>query len=135
MELGWGMFLSTTVVIIGWIATHYFNLSREIRSKQRETTVKFLIEAYQKLVFLSYDFKHGKQGEDEHLQRVGELQLVMLNIQLFGSSEQISLAKDVLNSISDKQHCEVSKLLDMLRNDLRKELQLDMATERLLFLS
>ena len=135
MELGLGIFLSTTVAVAGWGVTHYFNLKREIKSKKRETIVKFLIEAYQKLVFLSYDHKHGKQGKDEYLQRVGELQSVMLNIQLFGSSEQISLAKDILNSIRDNKSCDFSKLLDMLRNDLRKELQLDTATERLLFLS
>lgn len=129
-----GSAVTIAVAIAGWMVVHRLTLAREIKSKQRETIVKFLIEAYQKLVSLAYDSKYGKQGKDEYLQRVGELQSVMLNIQLFGSSEQISLAKDILNGIANKSPIDFLPLLNKLRDDLRGELQLPEVKEELLFL-
>ena len=110
--------------MIGWVVAHRLTLRREVKSKQRETIVKFLIEAYQKLVSLAYDSKYGKKGNDEYLQRVGELQLVMLNIQLFGSDEQIILAKSILDGLTNKNPIDFLPLLNKLRDDLRKELHL-----------
>ena len=121
-------------VVIGWVVAHRLTLRREVKSKQRETIVKFLIEAYQKLVSLAYDSKYGKKGNDEYLQRVGELQLVMLNIQLFGSDEQIILAKSILDGLTNKNPIDFLPLLNKLRDDLRKELQLSEVKEDLLFL-
>lgn len=108
--------LSTAVIaVFGWIVAHYFTSRREVKNKQREIKVEYLIGAYQKLENCIH--RHPKDvGKD--------LESVVANIQLFGSEKQIELAKKIANDISKKGSADLESLLKSLRTDLRKELQL-----------
>ena len=41
--------LIAVITIIGWVVAHSFTSKRELKNKQREIKVGYLIEAYQKL--------------------------------------------------------------------------------------
>jgi hypothetical protein len=108
--------LSTAIIaVFGWVVANYFTSRREVKNKQREIKVKYLIEAYQKLEnCILRDLKDV--GKD--------LESSVANIQLFGSEKQIKLAKKIANDISKNGSADLESLLKSLRTDLRKELQL-----------
>jgi uridine kinase len=108
--------LSTAVIaVFGWVVAHYFTSRREVKNKQREIKVAYLIKAYQKLEnCIQRDLKD--LGKD--------LESTVANIQLFGSEKQIKLTKKIANDISKNGSADLESLLKSLRTDLRKELQL-----------
>jgi len=103
------------VAVLGWIVAHYFTSKRELKNKQREIKVEYLIEAYQKL-------ENCIQRQPKAVGK--DLESVVANIQLFGSEKQIELAKKIANDISKSGSADLESLLKSLRTDLRKELQL-----------
>ena len=124
MEL-YQLIISICLATGGWITAHYFTSKRELKNKKREILVKFLIEVYQKLENC-IQRKPTEVGKD--------LEYVIANIQLFGSNEQIILAKNIANEIANKGSSDLEKLLKSLRLDLRKELQLTDTEENIQFL-
>lgn len=94
-----------------WI---YISSSRiNLKSKKREITINYLIEAYQVLSTCCCQKK-----------LLPELEKAVINIQLFGTESQIKLTQEMMFSISDQIGPDLEELLNDLRNSLRKELNL-----------
>jgi hypothetical protein len=124
MEL-WKILISVSMAVVGWVIAHYFTSKREVQNKRREIRVSFLIEAYQKL----------ENAIQRSSTKVGaDLELVVANIQLFGSEEQILLAKKIANDIANNGSADLEPLLKNLRTNLRDDLQLSKTDDGIQFL-
>ena len=101
--------------IIGWFVTYLLSSKRDLRNKQREMMLSYLIEAYRHI-------ENASNRQDlEH--RIW-LEPALADIQLFGSLEQIELAKQAAIELTQNHHVNVDELLQSLRCDLRKKLDL-----------
>ncbi|MGL1932509.1 MAG: hypothetical protein OCC45_12255 [Desulfotalea sp.] len=85
-----------------WIIAHHFTSKREAQIKRREIRVTFLIIAYQKL-------ENAIQRSSSQVGK--DLESVIADIQLFGTHEQILLAKNVANNISNSGQVDLEQLL------------------------
>ena len=118
--------ISTVIIaVFGWVVAHYFTSRREVKNKQREIKIGYLIDAYQKL-------ENCIQRNPKDVGK--DLEGVVANIQLFGSDQQIDLAKKIANDISKNGSANLESLLKSLRTDLRKELQLSDNNSNIQFL-
>lgn len=102
---------------LGWLIAHYFTAKRDGINKRREIRLQYLINAYQ---VLTNDISH----RDLNPSRNEKLENLLSDIQLFGSDEQVSLAKKLATDITDGIGFELDPLISSLRNDLREELNL-----------
>lgn len=113
MEL-WKIIITIILAILGWIVAHYFTSKRDVQNKRREIRVEFLIDVYQKL----------ENAIQRPAKKVGhDLEYVIATIQLFGSNEQILLAKNIANDIANNGFADLEPLLKSLRTNLRDDLQ------------
>ena len=113
--------ISVIIAAIGWMIVHYFNSKRDRTLKRREIITKHLIDAYK---FLADEIVH----RESTFERDKKLELVIAELQLFGSHRQIELAKELTDAITKGGTFYVDELLNELRNDLRHELGLPPVT-------
>lgn len=105
-------------VVLGWVVGHYFTSKRDLANKRRDLTIQHLISAYR---VLTNDVAHRPQTKENEL----KLELILSEIQLFGSKEQVKMAKKLANEVANKKVFELDSLINNLRTDLRKQLSLD----------
>jgi hypothetical protein len=103
--------------LLGWFAVHYFSMTRDRNNKKRDLQTKYLIEAYQKLERNSQNPDYKKE----------ELEAVLADIQLFGHPDEIELAVKFSHDFANKGEGKLGDLLNLLRKNLRKELNLPSA--------
>lgn len=103
--------------VVGATLTYFFGIAKDIKSKKRELTTQYLINAYQTLV---NDISHRPPTNE----RKKKLEDLLSDIQLFGSNEQVELAKQLAREVSSGRVFELDPLIISLRGDLRKELNL-----------
>ncbi|MBE9565324.1 MAG: hypothetical protein IMF16_01055 [Proteobacteria bacterium] len=113
-------------VVSGWPATHKLNLQRDVEAKQRDIQVQYLIEAYGRLERATGREEPGFETDKEHLQHTQDVERALGDIQLFGTPEEVDLAKGVIVSLAaeGRQGVSVTPLLQCLRRDLRQKLLL-----------
>lgn len=111
------IFVTIILAVLGWIIGHYFNSKRTRDQKRRDISVEHLINAYR---ILANDISHRK----ETFERSEKLENILTDIQLFGSSCQVELAKKLAEDISSGGEFQLDPLINSLRNDLRSELRL-----------
>jgi hypothetical protein len=70
---------------------------------------------------LTDDIAHRDHSND----RWRKLEKIVSEIQLFGSSEQIKLAKQLANEVAKFEEFQLDLLINSLRTDLRKQLELE----------
>lgn len=111
--------------LVGWTVEHHLSRKRDLTNKKREMKISYLIEAFRLIESASNrrDFEHKVL-----------LEKALADIQLFGSLEQIVLAKELASQFVKSNIFEASKLLTSLRNDLREELGLKQTDEGWLIL-
>lgn len=118
MELDYLKILVTIVLaVLGWIIGHYFNSKRTRDQKRREISVEHLINAYR---ILTNEISHRKQTPE----RSEKLENILSDIQLFGSSYQVQLAKNLADEVATGGEFQLDPLINSLRNDLRDGLRL-----------
>jgi hypothetical protein len=105
------------IAVVGWLIGHYFSSKRDKSGKKRELTLKHLINTYS---VLTNEISHRKAKPESEL----KLEEIITEIQLFGSSEQVSMAKQLAIEVAAKKEFELDPLINSLRNDLRKQLEL-----------
>jgi len=88
--------ITALIAVFGWLAGHYFSDKRDKSNKKRELITKHLINAYS---VLTNEISHRKQTSE--LQK--KLEGIVTEIQLFGSTEQITLAKKLANEVAAGQ--------------------------------
>jgi len=112
-----------TVILaaVGWVIAHYFTDRRQASAKRRDIVTEHLVKAYR---VLAYDI----QQLESPLERLEKLQVVICDIQLFGSVEQIELVKDLISGLVNSGDFSLDPLINSLRGDLRKQLNLSVVS-------
>ena len=113
------------VTILGWYIAHFFSLRREIASEKRKTRVSFLLEAYRRLE------NAGNRRIDGNAKLISDIESALADIQLLGTAEQIDLARAFSDDFANNGTASFDPLLYGLRETLRKELDLEPATQSL----
>jgi hypothetical protein len=118
VDLDYFKILATvSLAVIGWLIAHYFTSKRDLINKKREITIEHLISAYR---ILTNEIAHREPNET----RSHALETILSDIQMFGSLEQISLAKELANEVAEGKVFELDPLINSLRTDLRNQLDL-----------
>lgn len=123
-QITFQLVIGTVVVMVGWWVVHAFNSRRDRSNKKRELLISYLIEAYRRLEHAAF----AKEPEN-HKENV---ESAIADIQLFGSVRQVRLAQDFANKMAADGTAGLDHLLEELRVDLRKELNLEDAGKQLI---
>lgn len=118
--------IASIVVVLGWFVANLLSKKRDSNNKAREMRVEYLISAYRVLFRVGVDQTISKNAK--------ECENAIADIQLLGTLEQIKLAQEYINNISQHGSADLMGLIKVLRNDLRKELNLEKASETMSFL-
>ncbi|SOD18918.1 hypothetical protein SAMN06297164_1915 [Nitrosomonas ureae] len=111
------LFVTTLVAIAGWYIVHRMASNRDRINKKRDLRVKYLIEAYQAIESAC------SRGENAPYRE--RLERAVGDVQLFGNSEQVQLAKKFSTDMESTTFGDPRSLLVALRDDLRRELNLE----------
>lgn len=122
--MNWPLLISllTTagVAILGWYIVHALNARRDRNNKRREVRVQYLIEAYRRL-----EAGVGRGSIDSSREFARGFESAIADIQLFGTDDQVQIAKNMATTISTRREgASVEPLLLSLRDALRAELGL-----------
>lgn len=115
---------TTFMAVAGWLVGHALHTHRDRRNKRREIRVQYLIEAYRHL-------ESGTcRGAIHGTEFAGPFESAIADIQLFGTTDQSQMAKNLAVAIaSGHQEASAGALLLSLRNALREELDLGSLNE------
>ena len=105
------------IMVVGWGVAHYLTVMRDASNKRREIRLQYLIDAYRILT-------NEVSRRDLTPERGEKLENLLSDIQLFGSSNQVELARQLANEVASGASFELDPLITSLRDDLRKELNL-----------
>ena len=111
------IFITAAVAVLGWIAGHYFTSEKSRNDKKRDLSLEYLTRAYQ---FLTTEIVQRDISNEGWVKLEG----IIAEIQLFGSVEQVRLAKELADSVSRGGEFEMDALINSLRKDLRNQLGL-----------
>lgn len=104
------------LTVIGWIVVYILAIRQNTQIKKKEVTIKFLIQSWRKL-------EKASNRKDNRYNT--EIETAIADIQLFGTKQQIELAQQFIEEIARHKEGSTLELLDLLREDLRKELKLE----------
>jgi len=121
------MLVTTIVAIVGWLALHRLSAARDRANKRRELRVHYLIDAYRKL-------ENAGNREASIRDYADAFESAVADIQLFGSPEQVKLARKFALDFAAQGAATLDPLLNSLRADLRQELQLPPLEESITYL-
>ncbi|MES2267936.1 MAG: hypothetical protein V4520_14340 [Bacteroidota bacterium] len=110
-------FLTIVIAVLGWIIAHHYSSKRDRRNKKREIITAHLIKAY---IVLANDFTQRELQEETK----AKLELLIGELQLFGSQKQIDLAEKLAQDIHSGGRVNFDELVNDIRNELRNELEL-----------
>ena len=102
----------------GWLAGYATSVLRDRLSKRRDLRVQYLLEAYRRLE--DSGNRATPRSDDER-----QLESAIADIQLLGSPEQASLARQFALEFATSGQASLDPLLESLRGDLRRELRLE----------
>jgi hypothetical protein len=112
-----GALFGALIVVLGWIRTHQLTIEREIAAKRRDQHLTYLVPAYRTLAkWIPYN-RAGRLDEIDE-----EFQKAIADIQFFGSTQQIQLVGELVDSLVNRREFNPEPLLVSLRDDLRREL-------------
>ncbi|OJW12514.1 hypothetical protein [Mucilaginibacter sp. 44-25] len=119
--------ITVTIAAVGWVVAHYFNTKRDKTLKRREIITKHLIDSYK---ILAYDIVHREYS----VELVRKLELPLVELQLFGTKRQIELAQKLAYDMKKGGAVNMNDLINDLRAELRKELELEPVNEDIHFI-
>lgn len=108
---------SVVLALFGWLVGYISTIRRDRLSKRRDLRTQYLLDAYRRLEGASNRREPGTVDEKA-------LESAVADIQLLGSSEQVQLARQFALEFAGKGQASVDPLLEALRLELRKELDL-----------
>lgn len=106
--------IPSLLVILGWFVANFMASKRELQSKKRDIRISYLIEAYRAIASSA---NRGPATSDEQKYSI---ERAIEDIQLLGNKEQVEALNEM---ISRKEH-DFTKILNLLRKELRGELNL-----------
>jgi hypothetical protein len=97
--MNWQLFIqllaTAGIAMLGWIVAHHFNVRRDQQNKRREIRVGYLIEAYRQLE------AGTNRGSIDGTEYGRGFESAIADIQLFGTAEQVRLAKQLAIDIAE----------------------------------
>lgn len=105
--------ITIILALIGWIVGYYFTTRKDINQKRRDISIDHLINAYR---ILTNDISHRKGTKENNI----KLENILSDIQLFGSVEQVELARNLAETVASGGEFKLDPLINSLRNDLRR---------------
>lgn len=123
-ELLLPLLITSSVAVAGWFVVHRRTVARDLANKRRELRLTFLIEAYRKL-------ESGASREPlDMTDYVKGFESAIADIQLFGTGEQVRMAKLLAQNIASRRSdASTGPLLLSLRDELREQLNLEVIRE------
>ena len=119
----WKIIIPSALIIFGWFIVNWLASKREFINKKREVRIQYLIEAYRCIA--SAANRHEGTTDAQKL----NIESAIEDIQLFGNEGQLN----ALNEMIKNKNSDFTQILEVLRNDLRKELKLVSVTNQLQF--
>ena len=113
--------ITVLLSVAGWFLGYVTTVRRDRLSKRRDLRIEYLIEAYRRLESVS--------NRTPTQQDATNLESAIADIQLLGSPQQISLAAEFAHTFAQPREATTTQLLESLRTDLRKELNLGAAAD------
>ena len=112
--------ISVTIIlaVIGWIVGYYFTTKKDINQKRRDISIEHLINAYR---ILTNEISHRTATKESNI----KLENILADIQLFGSIEQVKLAKELAETVASGGEFQLDPLINSLKTDLRKLIGLE----------
>ncbi|MGL5661467.1 MAG: hypothetical protein ACRDCX_09670 [Aeromonas sp.] len=111
-----GLF-SVLVIVIGWFVVHNLSVKRDRQNKKEDIRTEYLISAYRQLS----DASNRESSEPE----AKGLEKAIHDIQLFGSLSQVQELEMFLTKFNSNGESSLNELLILLRDELRKDLNLE----------
>jgi len=119
MDIDYIKIITTIILaVIGWIIGHLLTNRINQKQKRRELSTEHLVNAYR---ILTNEISHRVETKERSL----KLENILSDIQLFGSSIQVEMARELANEVAQGDSFELDLLINSLRDDLRKQLGLD----------
>mgnify|MGYP005989420047 CR=1 FL=1 len=112
------IFIAILLAVLGWLVAHYFTSQRDKKNKSREISVQHLINAY---LILTNEIAHRPDSDLKN----DKIEIIVTEIQLFGSKHQIKIVKKLAHSIGQRKTVDLDPLINSLRDDLRKQINLE----------
>lgn len=109
--------IGVLIAAVGWIVGYKLASRRSREQKTRDLTTEHLISAYR---ILTNEISHRKESTE----RSEKLENILSDIQLFGSSDQVEMAKRLAEEVAAGGEFQLDPLINSLRNHLRSELRL-----------
>lgn len=106
--------ISSVVIILSWFVGSWLTTRREFNNKKREIRIQYLIGAYRSIA--SAANRQGTMTNDQKL----KIESAIEDIQLLGNEIQLN----ALNNMVSSRNSNFTEILEILRNDLRQELEL-----------
>jgi len=102
------------VALVVVALTHLFSIYRDRENKRREQRIAYLVSVFRTL---------SKANQHPRIYEIAdELEQAVTDLQLFGTPDQVDLAKKFALDLGNTRHAEIESLLNELRDSLRKEL-------------
>jgi len=121
---------STTVTVLlalsGWWLSYWLAIRKDRLAKKHDLRTQYLLEAYCRLEGRS---NRKMSEEDERA-----LESALADVQLLGSGTQVQLAREFALDFARKGNADLDELLESLRRDLRRELDLGSVSDRVVHL-
>jgi hypothetical protein len=121
--------LAALIAIIGLGISHGLTTRRDLNAEKRKIRINFMIEAYRKLENGSCrGSNQGKYSEEFHS--------AIADIQLPGSPKQVEIAQMIASALGSRSGSliTINELLNVLRTELRSELNLSAVSSKLVIL-
>jgi len=112
------LLIPTFVAIVSWFVGSWLSVRRGRANKRRDLRVQYLIEAYRRL-------STATERKETDAAYFASLDSAIVDVQLFGSADQIAAAQKFAKQLAAHRTAQLVDLLSSLRNDMRKELQLE----------
>lgn len=119
------LIITILITVFGWIVLYFHAIRTNTLLKKKEITIKYLSDAWSSL-------EKGSNRRDKKYNI--DIEVAIGQIQLFGTERQIELAQKLAFELSSKGECSTLELLNLLRDDLRKELMLKKSLRGIKFL-
>lgn len=108
------VFVSAFVALLVVVLAHAFTLWRDRQNRRQEQRIDYLISVYRAFSKANHHPRLFEVGED--------LEQAVADVQLFGTPEQVALARQFAIDLGTMQTASMDDLLVELRDSLRAEL-------------
>ena len=116
-----GPILAAIIAVYGLSKGHQLNIERDRKNKQDDLRIRFLIEAYRRL-----ESSANRDDLTSSEESMRNYESAIADIFLMGNLEQVSALSEYMDNHSNSKGkgASIYKVLELLRQELRKELNL-----------